>query len=91
MVQETIRNRFRQSTVLTIAHRLETIRNSDRILVTIFLEKTKKNSSYLKISIQQVLEHGKVLEFDTPSALLANPRSHFTKLINELENTTPSS
>uniref|UniRef100_A0A1B6CRI6 ABC-type xenobiotic transporter n=1 Tax=Clastoptera arizonana TaxID=38151 RepID=A0A1B6CRI6_9HEMI len=33
LIQETIRNCFRQSTVITIAHRVRTIMDSDRVLV----------------------------------------------------------
>ena len=34
LVQETIRNKFRECTVLTIAHRLNTIMDSDRVMVS---------------------------------------------------------
>ena len=33
MIQEVIASKFAQSTVLTIAHRLSTLKNSDKILV----------------------------------------------------------
>lgn len=33
LIQEVISSKFRESTVLTIAHRLSTLKNSDKILV----------------------------------------------------------
>lgn len=39
LVQETIRNKFRECTVLTIAHRLNTIMDSDRVMVGAYLMK----------------------------------------------------
>lgn len=61
-IQETIRNSFKQSTVLTIAHRVRTIMDSDRVIV---------------------MGEGKVLEFDTPEALLSDKESHFYRLVHQ--------
>lgn len=59
LIQETIRAEFKERTILTIAHRLNTIMDSDRIVV---------------------LDQGRVAEFDTPSALLADKNSMFHAL-----------
>ncbi|CAF0750503.1 unnamed protein product [Adineta steineri] len=62
LIQQAIRDKFKECTVLTIAHRLRTIIDSDRILV---------------------LGNGEVLEFDTPSSLLANSNSYFVSLVEQ--------
>lgn len=59
LIQKTIRTEFKERTILTIAHRLNTIFDSDRIVV---------------------LDQGKVAEFDTPQALLADKSSMFYAL-----------
>lgn len=64
-VQKAIRNLPPSTTVLTIAHRLGTVMDYDKILV---------------------LGHGKVLEFDTPANLKANPDSYFAKLVEAMEH-----
>jgi ABC-type multidrug transport system fused ATPase/permease subunit len=68
LVQKTIANSFEGCTILTIAHRVETVIENDKILV---------------------LDAGKVVEFDTPFALL-KPRgddhaheSAFAKIVME--------
>ncbi|XP_022095164.1 multidrug resistance-associated protein 5-like [Acanthaster planci] len=67
LVQQTIRQAFTQCTILTIAHRLNTILDSDRILV---------------------LSDGRVLEFDSPSKLLADPSSYFTAMMSAMGDQT---
>jgi ABC-type multidrug transport system fused ATPase/permease subunit len=69
-IQSLINDNFKESTVLTIAHRLNTIINSDKILL---------------------LDHGKVLEYDTPASLLGNPESRFSHLISEIRKRETSS
>ncbi|KAI6198949.1 Multidrug resistance-associated protein [Aphelenchoides besseyi] len=56
LVQQTIRDHFAHCTVLTIAHRLHTILDYDRVLV---------------------MQSGRVSEFDSPTALLAQPNGLF--------------
>lgn len=59
-IQNTIHNEFVECTVLTIAHRLETILRYDKILV---------------------IKNGSILELDTPTNLLSNPNSEFSKMM----------
>lgn len=63
-IQALIHEEFKDCTMLTIAHRLQTIIKSDKVLV---------------------MSYGKVAEYDSPAELMKNPKSHFTKLVNEIQ------
>mmetsp|Transcript_22789 Transcript_22789/g.22007 ORF Transcript_22789/g.22007 Transcript_22789/m.22007 type:complete len:164 (-) Transcript_22789:33-524(-) len=63
-IQELIQSEFAHSTMITIAHRLNTIINSDRVLV---------------------LSYGRIKEYDSPSNLMENQSSEFSKLLKELQ------
>ncbi|TBU28095.1 multidrug resistance-associated ABC transporter [Dichomitus squalens] len=59
LIGKTIRQEFASSTILTIAHRLRTVIDYDRVML---------------------LDQGRIVEFDTPAALLSNPQSKFYAL-----------
>ncbi|XP_042240635.1 multidrug resistance-associated protein 5-like isoform X3 [Homarus americanus] len=65
-IQQTLKEAFKSCTMITIAHRLNTVMSCSRVMV---------------------LDDGKVTEFDTPTALLANPSSMFAKMAAEAEST----
>lgn len=62
LIQSTIRSEFSTSTILTIAHRVNTILDSDRVMV---------------------LDQGRVIEFQPPHTLLADPNSAFYSLARD--------
>ncbi|CAN6234819.1 unnamed protein product [Urochloa humidicola] len=62
IIQETIRQEFGDCTVLTVAHRIHTVIDSDLILV---------------------FSEGRIVEYDTPSKLLKNEKSEFSRLVKE--------
>ena len=61
-IQKTIRREFKDCTILTIAHRINTVMDSDKIMV---------------------LDQGKIVEFDSPQALLEKSSSVFYGLAKE--------
>lgn len=65
LIQQTIREKFADCTMLTIAHRINTIMDSDKVLV---------------------LDQGEVAEFDTPEALLSDPTTLFSGLVQEFNS-----
>ncbi|XP_010252732.1 PREDICTED: ABC transporter C family member 3-like isoform X2 [Nelumbo nucifera] len=62
LIQHTLRQHFSDCTVVTIAHRITSVLDSDRVLL---------------------LDHGLVMEYDSPTKLLENKSSLFAKLVGE--------
>ncbi|KAI8806674.1 P-loop containing nucleoside triphosphate hydrolase protein [Cladochytrium replicatum] len=62
MIQKVLREDFTEATVLTIAHRLNTIIDYSRVLF---------------------LDSGRVVEYDSPAHLLADPSSAFSALVRQ--------
>ncbi len=62
IIQKTIREDMKHCTIITIAHRIGTLMDYDRILV---------------------LDHGKLIEYDTPQALLKDKKGMFYGLAKE--------
>ncbi|KAJ4977501.1 hypothetical protein NE237_002607 [Protea cynaroides] len=62
LIQHTLRQHFSESTVITIAHRITSVVDSDMVLL---------------------LDHGLIIEYDSPAKLLENKSSSFWKLVAE--------
>lgn len=84
MISQTIRTEFAESTLLVIAHRLRTIADFDRVMVS---------SAFLSLSFSllhlwyradavptQVLDRGNLVEYDSPAKLLEDTSSRFYAL-----------
>ena len=84
IIQLTIRDEFKECTVLTIAHRLNTIMDSDRVMVL--------DEGHLRVYIIlcqttiYILMNSLLIwikEFDEPSVLLENSNSLFYALVQQ--------
>ncbi|KAE9450446.1 hypothetical protein C3L33_17661, partial [Rhododendron williamsianum] len=70
LIQLTLKQHFSDCTVLTIAHRITTVVDSDMVLL---------------------LDHGLIEEHDSPTKLLENKSSSFSKLVAEYSTRSSSS
>ena len=63
-IQRLISEEMAGCTMITIAHRLNTIMQSDKVMV---------------------LSFGRIIEYDEPATLAADPNSEFASLLQEIE------
>ncbi|KAG0701726.1 Canalicular multispecific organic anion transporter 1 [Chionoecetes opilio] len=73
LIQATIRTQFAECTVITIAHRLNTIMDSDR-------QVTRTGTTTCRV---MVLQAGRIIEFDAPAVLLQQPSSVFHSMAKD--------
>ncbi|THH09762.1 hypothetical protein EW145_g1770, partial [Phellinidium pouzarii] len=84
-IQKTLRTEFsRDTTLITIAHRLQTIMNYDKIVGV--STSAKLNALASKASFQMVLDAGTVVEFDSPKELLKKGSGSLRALVDESDD-----
>jgi len=86
VIQATIREQFKNATVLTIAHRINTILDRYDLLLILLSGALVPNTAYCSDRVL-VLDKGEIKEFDKPSVLLANPNSLFSMLVKKSQAT----
>ena len=82
IIQQAIRENFSECTVVTIAHRLNTIMDSDRILVGGWGKPVGGVSIPCCVDMQ-LMSNGQIKEFDSPYNLLQDPSSLFYKMVQK--------
>jgi ABC-type multidrug transport system ATPase subunit len=93
LIQRSLREEFGNCTILTIAHRLNTIGKRRTLLTRIAVRAWRRLSSlsvpcvalYFSVDYDRVMvmADGVIREFDSPAALLRNPASLFSALVTE--------
>ena len=88
LIQQTLRQHFVDSTVITIAHRITSVLDSDMVLLLDHgqycqHDLTLTSSAFVLIYFPGTAGAGLVEEYDTPTRLLENKSSSFAKLVAE--------
>lgn len=93
MIQESLRNELKKDvTIITVAHRLQTIMDADKIVRLFSLSLHLSIFFILPLSLllmlrpvllQMVLDAGKIVEFDKPSVLLEKEGGFLKSLVDE--------
>jgi len=83
-IQKLVKDKFASCTVLTIAHRLGTILDSDRVCVMAAGTIIVSYNSCFCLSQQFILT--RLQEFGAPATLLENPCSHLSALMSKSTN-----
>jgi ABC-type multidrug transport system fused ATPase/permease subunit len=84
VIQSSLRRELGSDvTLLTVAHRLQTIMDADKIVSLIIRSFLAPSSALTTVVYQMVLDAGQIVEFDSPKELLKIPNGRLRSLVDE--------
>ena len=81
--QKTIREETGDCTVITVAHRIPTVIDSDLVLVLDEGTKTSLLGTHWILWVMLLVDAGKIVEFSSPQKLMRDESSAFSRLVME--------